>query len=55
MDNKPNTVRPKKAPVFVWPTLTQETCDEVEADCVRAGYTSKRKVRVGKVICYEVT
>ena len=53
--NKPKRNKPTKAVVFIWPNLTEDQLAEVEADCVYAGYTSKRKVKVGKVTCYEVT
>lgn len=53
--NKPNRHRPKKAKVYLWPNLTEDQVAEVEADCVYAGYTAKRKVKVGRVTCYEVS
>lgn len=53
--NQPPKVKLKKAKIYVWPNLTQDQENEVEADCIDAGYTIKRFVQVGRVKCYEVT
>lgn len=45
----------RRAKVYIWPLLKDDDALEVEAQCVYAGYSGKRKVRVGRVICWEVS
>lgn len=44
----------QRAKVYIWPTLSDEDKGEVEAQCIAAGYTDKRKVKIGRVVCWEV-
>lgn len=53
--SQPPKVKLKKAKVYIWPNLNQDQLNEIEADCVYAGYTDKRYVSVGRVKCWEVT
>jgi hypothetical protein len=43
-----------RAPVYIWPLLSLDDHDVVEDQLVGAGYETKRKVKVGRVICWEV-
>lgn len=47
--------KPSKAKVYVWPLLTEHDRDEVEGQCLAAGYENKRKVRTGRIICWEIS
>lgn len=44
-----------RAKVYIWPLLSLDEHDEVEDQLVGAGYEAKRKVKVGRVVCWEVT
>lgn len=41
-----------KAEVFTWPLLTDEQLADAEEQCFYAGYRTKKKVRVGRAICW---
>lgn len=43
-----------RAPVYIWPLLSLDDHDIVEDELVGAGYETKRKVKVGRVVCWEV-
>lgn len=43
------------AKVYVWPFLNEYDFAQVENECIYAGYTAKRRVKVGRVVCWEVS
>jgi len=48
-------MKKSKAKVYIWPGLPPDDAQEVEVQCALAGYRHKRKVKVGRVVCLEVT
>ncbi len=48
-EKQPNAI------VYIWPMLNEYDAIQVENECIYAGYTAKRKVKVGRVVCWEVT
>lgn len=44
-----------RAKVYVWPLLNDEDKLTIEDQCIAAGYDAKRWVRVGRVLCWEIS